>query len=35
MDRLRAAGWNAPATSLEDGVEDYVARYLATADPYR
>jgi len=35
MDRLRAAGWNAPATSLEEGVEDYVARYLATADPYR
>jgi len=35
MERLRAAGWNAPATSLEDGVEDYVIRYLAAADPYR
>jgi len=35
MDRLRAEGWNAPATSLEDAVEDYIARYLATPDPYR
>jgi len=35
MDRLRAAGWNAPATSLEDAVADYIARYLATPDPYR
>jgi ADP-L-glycero-D-manno-heptose 6-epimerase len=35
MERLRAAGWNTPATSLEDAVEDYVVRYLATADPYR
>jgi len=35
MDRLRAAGWNAPATRLEDAVEDYITRYLATSDPYR
>ena len=34
MDRLRAAGWNAPSTSLEAGVADYVSRYLATDDPY-
>jgi hypothetical protein len=30
MDRLRAAGYTAPMTSLEDGVEDYVAGYLNT-----
>jgi ADP-L-glycero-D-manno-heptose 6-epimerase len=29
MDRLRAAGWTAPFTSLEDGVRRYVARLLA------
>jgi ADP-L-glycero-D-manno-heptose 6-epimerase len=35
MDRLRAAGYDKPATSLETGVSDYVQRYLAAADPYR
>jgi len=35
MDRLRAAGFNKPPTALEDGVADYVRRYLDTADPYR
>jgi ADP-L-glycero-D-manno-heptose 6-epimerase len=35
MDRLRAAGYNRPMTSLEDGVADYVSRFLATPDPYR
>jgi ADP-L-glycero-D-manno-heptose 6-epimerase len=35
MSRLRAAGYNAPMTSLEDGVEDYVAGFLNTDDPYR
>ncbi len=35
MARIRAAGFNAPATSLEDGVKDYVQTYLAAADPYR
>lgn len=35
MDRLRAAGYAAPFTSLEDGVAAYVRGYLATDDPYR
>ena len=35
MERLRAAGYAAPPTTLEDGVRDYVQRYLAAADPYR
>lgn len=35
MDRLRAAGYNGPVTSLEDGVADYVATYLTASDPYR
>jgi ADP-L-glycero-D-manno-heptose 6-epimerase len=34
MDRLRAQGYATPMTGLEDGVGDYVRRYLA-ADPYR
>jgi ADP-L-glycero-D-manno-heptose 6-epimerase len=35
MERLREAGFTPPATSLEDGISDYVGRYLATPDPYR
>ncbi|HXQ47801.1 MAG TPA: ADP-glyceromanno-heptose 6-epimerase [Caulobacteraceae bacterium] len=35
MARLRAAGYTAPMTSLEDGVTDYVRTYLASDDPYR
>jgi ADP-L-glycero-D-manno-heptose 6-epimerase len=35
MERLRAAGYAKPATSLEDGVSDYVLSYLAAPDPYR
>ncbi|WP_309644961.1 ADP-glyceromanno-heptose 6-epimerase [Phenylobacterium sp.] len=35
MERLRAAGYNQPMTSLEDGVGEYVTRYLSQADPYR
>jgi ADP-L-glycero-D-manno-heptose 6-epimerase len=35
MERLRAAGYGAPLTSLEDGVADYVERYLSKPDPYR
>jgi ADP-L-glycero-D-manno-heptose 6-epimerase len=35
MGRLRAAGYDRPATPLEDGVRDYIERYLAAADPYR
>jgi len=34
MDRLRAAGYEAPFTSLEDGVMDYVQNYLVKDDPY-
>ena len=35
MTKLRRAGYDKPFTSLEDGVADYVRRYLATDDPYR
>ncbi len=35
MERLRAAGYEAPFTELEDGVARYVRDFLATADPYR
>jgi ADP-L-glycero-D-manno-heptose 6-epimerase len=35
LTRLRAAGYAAPMTSLEDGVTDYVQTYLSKADPYR
>ncbi|CAE7866517.1 hldE [Symbiodinium microadriaticum] len=34
MDRLRAAGYNQPMTSLEDGVKDYVQNHLTAAHPY-
>lgn len=34
MDRLRAAGYAAPMTSLEDGVRRYVQDYLSKSDPY-
>ncbi len=34
MDKLRAAGYTAPFTSLEDGVKLYVQKYLAMADKY-
>lgn len=35
MDRLRAAGYDRPSTSLEDGVRTYVQEYLLEPDPYR
>ena len=35
MARLRAAGYVAPPTSIEDGVANYVQGYLAAPDPYR
>lgn len=35
MERLRNAGYRRPFTDLEDGVADYVRRYLAADDPYR
>jgi len=34
MKRLTAAGYDRPFTSLEDGVTEYVTRYLSAADPY-
>ncbi len=34
MDRLRAAGYAAPFTPLEDGVMRYVRDHLSKADPY-
>ena len=34
MTRLRAAGYAAPFTALEDGVADYAARFLSQPDPY-
>jgi ADP-L-glycero-D-manno-heptose 6-epimerase len=35
MERLRSAGYTRPFTSLEEGVRDYVERYLSQPDPYR
>jgi len=35
MGRLRARGYEAPFTTLEDGVHDYVTRFLATTDRYQ
>jgi ADP-L-glycero-D-manno-heptose 6-epimerase len=35
MERLRRAGYTQPFTPLEEGVRDYVQRYLSQADPYR
>jgi ADP-L-glycero-D-manno-heptose 6-epimerase len=35
MDRLRAAGYGKPMTSLEDGIGDYVRSYLSQPDHYR
>ena len=34
IERLRAAGFDAPFTGLEDGVSRYVRDHLATPDPY-
>ncbi len=34
MERLKAAGYAKPFTSLEDGVADYVQSYLSQPDPY-
>jgi ADP-L-glycero-D-manno-heptose 6-epimerase len=35
MTRLRAAGYTAPFTPLEEGVGRYVREYLSAPDPYR
>ena len=34
MERLREVGYTQPFTSLEEGVAEYVQRYLAQPDPY-
>ena len=34
MDRLRAAGYTKPFTSLEDGVTAYVRNHLAAEDKF-
>ncbi|MFT8956136.1 MAG: ADP-glyceromanno-heptose 6-epimerase, partial [Gluconobacter oxydans] len=33
MSRLRAAGYDAPFTSLEDGIGQYVREYLSQPHP--
>jgi ADP-L-glycero-D-manno-heptose 6-epimerase len=35
MGRLRAAGYDRPFRSVEEGVADYVSGHLGTEDPYR
>jgi ADP-L-glycero-D-manno-heptose 6-epimerase len=35
MNRLLTAGYDQPLTPLEEGVGDYVKRYLSQPDPYR
>lgn len=35
MDRLRAAGFDKPFTTLEDGIGTYVRQFLDATDPYR
>jgi ADP-L-glycero-D-manno-heptose 6-epimerase len=35
ISRLRSAGYAAPFTSLEEGIGDYVGRFLSRPDPYR
>ena len=35
MERLSALGYNKPFASLEEGIQDYVSRYLSQPDSYR
>lgn len=35
LSHLRSAGYELPATPLEEGITHYVHNYLATQDPYR
>ncbi|MEJ0005110.1 MAG: hypothetical protein WDM77_01645 [Steroidobacteraceae bacterium] len=35
MERLRQAGYSRPFTPIEDGVREYVQRYLSQPDRYR
>ena len=34
IQRLKAAGYDRPFASVEDGIKDYVANFLEAADPY-
>jgi ADP-L-glycero-D-manno-heptose 6-epimerase len=34
MDRLRLAGYTSKSTSLEEGIKQYVTKYLLLTDPY-
>ena len=34
IQRLKAAGYDRPFASVEDGIKDYVAKFLDAADPY-
>lgn len=34
MEKLRAAGYADPFTTLEDGIKDYILNYLVKDDPY-
>ncbi len=34
LDKLRAAGFEQPISSLEEGIKDYLTNYLLTDDPY-
>ena len=34
MEKLRAAGYTRPFTSIEDGIAKYFRDHLATPDPY-
>ena len=35
MDKLRNLGYSKPMTLLEDGVREYVEKYMSQSDPYR
>ena len=35
MGRLFEAGYSKPMTRLDDGIADYVGRYLSQPDPHR
>lgn len=35
LGKLRTAGYDVPATRLEDGISSYVRSYLSQSDPYR
>ncbi len=35
MKKLKSAGYNNTFTTLEDGVQQYIEKFLSTANPYR